>query len=163
MLCCALPCQAGEEKKKPDGKGILIEIRLSSEVDGNTVKMTPKVVTMEGKAAKITVGDRKTLLNDHEVKSDKAMKEGKNFYTTLDITPTLIESTNPEGIKLEMKFYLNHNNCEVSENFSTVIIGNEPFKWEYVDPARKQKVGLTVNASVSKDKQEKVKVDVETK
>jgi len=162
VLCCAIACPA-EEKKKPEGNGVLIEVKLTSEVDGNIIKMAPKVMTMDGKVAKIFVGDSKAQLNNKDVKSDKTADAGKNFATTIELTPKIISGASPELIKLDLKFNLNHNGCEITESFSTVISGKEPFIWEYVDPKRKQKVGLYVNASVSQEKSGKVKVDVETK
>lgn len=160
LLCATLVYGA---EKKPDGKAILIDVRLSSEVNGNIIKMLPKVLTVEGKAAKITVGNKKAQLNDKDVTSGAGEKEGKNFLTILEVTPTFMGSANPEVIKLDMKFYLNHNNCVLNEEFQTVIAGNDPFRWSYTDPVKKQKVELIVNASVSQEKQDKVKVDVETK
>lgn len=153
-----------QDSTKPKGKAILIEIKMRSEVGGNSVVMEPKVLTLEKTHAKIKIGNDKSELNDQPVKSDRDAKDSKNqFLLVMDIVPSIVDGMNPPIIKMDIKISLDHNSYGLKQDFQTVVQNGETFHYKTVDKQKSQEFVLSVTASLSGEKGNKAKVDVETK
>lgn len=153
LLILCIGSSYGEDARKPKGKSVMINVKLESEVDGKLIKMVPRVLTLDKHTATIRIGDSKAELNSKPVKSDKEVKElDKNFLTIIEVTPTIVEDVAKPIIRLDIKFSLNHNSCIIKQNFQTVVRDGEPFLFESVDQTKKQKLSLSISASVPEDK-----------
>lgn len=151
-----------DEMAMSDGRSILLSISLKSEVDGNIVNMRPKVITLEGKSARIKIGNDKAELNGKPVKTDKDGKESKNnFLTVIDLVPTIVKGTSPAVIKIDIKFSISHNGYDFSQSLTTSVIDDrEPYMFEMKDEKRRQKLDLMISASIAQDRTEKPKAEV---
>ena len=64
LLCTALSYGETTDKKKC----MMVKVQLYSEIDENTIKMSPTILVVEGNEAKIKLGEGKAELNDKKVK-----------------------------------------------------------------------------------------------
>lgn len=153
LLILCIGSSYGEDVKKPKGKSVMINVKLESWVDGKLIKMVPRVLALDKHTATIRIGDSKAELNSKPVKSDREIKElDKNFLTIIEVTPTIVEDAAKPIIRLDIRFSLNHNNCMIKQNFQTVVRGGDPFLFESVDHRKKQKLSLSIGASIPEDK-----------
>ncbi|GEM_PF-1567770 len=163
MLILCMGNSYGEDVKKPKGKSVMINVKLESEVDGHIVKMVPRVLTLDKHTATIRIGDSKAELNSKPVKSDKEIKNlDKTFLTIIEMTPTIVDDVAKPIIKLDIKFTLNHNNYMIKQNFQTAVRDGDSFFFESCDQSKKQKLSLTISATVPEEKTDKSKSDAET-
>lgn len=163
LLLLCIGSSYGEDVKKPKGKSVMINVKLESEVDGKLIKMVPRVLTLDKHTATIRIGDSKAELNNKPVKSDKEIKDlDKTFLTIIEVTPTIVEDVAKPIIRLDIKFSLNHNNYMIKQNFQTVVREGDSFLFESFDQTKKQKLSLSISASVPEEKTDKSKGDAET-
>jgi len=163
LLLLCIGNSYGEDVKKPKGKSVMINVKLESEVDGKLIKMVPRVLTLDKHTATIRIGDSKAELNNKPVKSDKEIKDlDKSFLTIIEVTPTIVEDVAKPIIRLDIKFSLNHNNYMIKQNFQTVVRDGDSFLFESVDQTKKQKLSLSISASVPEEKTDKTRSDAET-
>ncbi|MDQ7824912.1 MAG: hypothetical protein RDV48_19085 [Candidatus Eremiobacteraeota bacterium] len=139
--------------QKPQGKAILIEVKIASEVEGHSIVLSPKIITVENKLATIKVGDQKAELNDRPVKTDREAKPSqKSFLMVLQVTPQVVENITPPLIKMDIKFSLTHGSFSTEQSFQTVVQNGDSFHYESSDRTKNQKLGLMIKASVAGDK-----------
>ena len=161
------PIFAEEGKKENKGNAVLIDLKVDSEIKGKKIVMSPKVVVMSTKKATITIGGSKTTLNGKKVKSDKEMDEAsKNFLMKIEVVPEIIPNTNPVLIKVNMTFHYSREGSVLTRTFEFTVEDGKDFTFKSADPENKEKVSITINASIYRgqfEKKGKTETKVETK
>jgi len=148
VLCCRA---SAEDPKKPAGKAIMIEIRLVSEVEGKRIEIRPRVMTVEGKTAKVTVGNVKTELNGQVVDGGKGSPENPSS-AQIEITPSIVEKGAQPAVRMAIKFTLYHNGYTVRQDFQNTDADGAPFTYETKDSSRKQRMELVITPKIQADK-----------
>jgi hypothetical protein len=160
LLLVSVGSARAEEVKKPRGKSVMMTVKLESEVEGNAVKLVPRVVTLDRHSATIKIGDTKAELDGKPVKFDKDQPgTARPFLVVIEVTPTVVDDVTPPLIKMDIKFSLNHNNFVMKQNFQTVVRDGDSFLFESSDATRKQKLGFSISASIQSDKADKPRSD----
>ncbi|MCE1246388.1 MAG: hypothetical protein LWY06_07080 [Firmicutes bacterium] len=148
MLTATVFAAENTDKKS---RSVMLTFNLKATENGKLKEIRPKVAVMDGKTATITIGDKKATLNKKEVPTDKAMKEGTaSMLTNVEATPEIADGTNPQRIKLDIKFYFQDGSSVISQNFKITVIENEPFTFTAEDANTKKKVEMTVTAEIRK-------------
>ncbi len=158
---------ADEGKKENKNNSVLIDLKIDSEIKGKKIVMAPKVLTMSTKKATITIGSGKTTLNDKKVKSDKEMDDAsKEFLMKIEVIPEIIPNKNPALIKVDMTFHYSREGSVMTRTFEFTVEDGKDFTFKSADPENKEKVSITINASIYRgqfDKKGKAEVKVESK
>lgn len=146
MISAAFADEGNREKKE---NSVLIDLKIDSEIKGKKVVMAPKVLTMSAKKATITIGSGKTTLNGKKVKSDKEMDDAsKEFLMKIEVIPEIIPDKKPALIKVDMTFHYSREGSVITRTFEFTVEDGKDFTFRSADPDNKEKIAITINASI---------------
>lgn len=145
-LACAC-ATARPAAAAPDGKGaprpsVLMAVRIDSKVKGRTIALRPVIITASGTRGTIRVGETSGMRPTPAPRTPRAP-----FLATVALEPTILEGTTPRMIRLKIEFLMDNNGRTLKKSFTTTVVSEQPWSFEYDDPDLGETCKLEITAT----------------